>query len=362
MTEFDVIICGAGPAGCATALALLNEGVERVAIIDKPKPQRFKIGESAAPDVTAKLRRLGFEINLKNRGHAPYHGNISYWAEQKNHTDFLLHGRGQAWHLNRNCFDQDLADHAQKLGAHLLLETTLNRFIHDGNLWCLNLTQNDHQYTLKGKYLVDASGRRSLIARKLNAQRKQLDTLTAIAFKTQNVQSLKGRTLVESFSDGWWYASQLPTGEGLITLMTDADQIRKHQWQDPARLLKELQKTELIKEYFSVDTVNNVSTQTYAAQAGFLTQAAGPGWIAIGDALASFDPLTSSGISNALGDALAAVPAITGWLNNQDLAPAEKYAVRADSGIQRYLQESRWYYGLEKRWQDNEFWQRRQSQ
>ncbi len=46
------------------------------------------------------------------------------------------------------------------------------------------------------------------------------------------------------------------------------------------------------------------------ASSALLSQAAGDGWIAIGDAAASFDPVTSQGLMNALSTALVAAGAI----------------------------------------------------
>ncbi len=46
------------------------------------------------------------------------------------------------------------------------------------------------------------------------------------------------------------------------------------------------------------------------ASSALLSHAAGDGWIAVGDAAASFDPVTSQGLANALSTALVAAGAI----------------------------------------------------
>jgi flavin-dependent dehydrogenase len=50
-----------------------------------------------------------------------------------------------------------------------------------------------------------------------------------------------------------------------------------------------------------------------------LSRAAGKGWIAVGDAAAAFDPITSQGLANALGSALVAAGAL---LSRNYTAPA----------------------------------------
>ncbi|MFG6175812.1 hypothetical protein ACGTN6_01090 [Halomonas sp. THAF12] len=75
--------------------------------------------------------------------------------------------------------------------------------------------------------------------------------------------------------------------------------------------------------------------------------------------MATFDPLTSSGISNALGDGLAAAPVIAAWLDDNGLEAARQCAQRANLGIGRFLQEWQDPYRREQRWSDHPFWSRR---
>jgi 2-polyprenyl-6-methoxyphenol hydroxylase-like FAD-dependent oxidoreductase len=45
LLEYDIVIVGAGPAGCAAALRLRQQGL-RVALVDDVKQGRLKVGES----------------------------------------------------------------------------------------------------------------------------------------------------------------------------------------------------------------------------------------------------------------------------------------------------------------------------
>jgi flavin-dependent dehydrogenase len=53
-TEFDVIICGAGPAGCTAALALGTSGL-RVALIEKHRFPREKVCGDGLPAYVPKV-------------------------------------------------------------------------------------------------------------------------------------------------------------------------------------------------------------------------------------------------------------------------------------------------------------------
>ena len=87
---------------------------------------------------------------------------------------------------------------------------------------------------------------------------------------------------------------------------------------------------------------------------------AGPGWLAVGDAALSFDPLSSQGLLNALFTGLAAAVAAEAHLEGD--ADAMPGHARALAGIQAaYERHLGLYYAQEDRWPDRPFWQRRRA-
>ena len=89
-------------------------------------------------------------------------------------------------------------------------------------------------------------------------------------------------------------------------------------------------------------------SQTWApavatADSANLNPSKGEGWIAIGDAAISFDPLASRGLHHALASAREAVLGIDS----------------RTGGFEKYLTQKRRYYGLERRFEGEVFWERR---
>jgi len=359
MTECDVVIVGAGPAGSATALALLGAGIDRIVLIDNPKPRPICIGESAAPDVATKLRLLGCPDNLAEQGHTPYQANLSLWGGERRYDDFLHRASGHGWHLDRARFDQDLRDQAVHRGVTLMRPAKLENLVFESNQWELMVQEAQRTHILQCRYLVDASGRHCTLARQLGAERTRTDTLTALACTVPDGTPLRGLSMVESCAEGWWYATCLPDGQGLVSLMSDAGQIRQNALRDSDIFKQRWQHTAELNHWLPAAETNSIQPLAFAAHSGFLTQPVGPGWISVGDAMAAFDPLASAGIANALGDALAAKTVIIDWLEHKSWQAAEAYADRANSGIERYLKEWRLQYGRETQWLDQPFWQRR---
>jgi flavin-dependent dehydrogenase len=210
------------------------------------------------------------------------------------------------------------------------------------------------------RVLVDAGGRRSPLATRLGAHRRKLDGLQALAAHTDGCVDMGGLSLVESFADGWWYATALPDGRALVTLMTDQDSAKARGFAEPAAFIRAWNDTGLLKRHVQAPSTL-ARIHAFAAHSGCIDRAAGRNWICVGDALMGLDPLTSSGISGALNDALAAVPAILGQLDGRT-GPARDYALRADAGFRRYLAERRQRYGAERRWPGHPFWARRTGQ
>jgi flavin-dependent dehydrogenase len=87
------------------------------------------------------------------------------------------------------------------------------------------------------------------------------------------------------------------------------------------------------------------------------------GWLALGDALIALDPLSASGITGALEDAIAAAETIGRLLgvtdNGETRDIRSAYAARANATLMQYLAERCAIYGRDNRWRKYGFWQRR---
>ena len=352
VSRCDVLIAGAGPAGCAAALALQRQGMA-VLLLDRPLSQAFRIGESATPDVAGHLAQLAMEHALDK--HLPYHGNVSLWGSESPQLDhFLFRAQGHGWHLDRASFDQALLQEAITRGVIVLNQTCVDSIAPEADGWRVQVRGLGE---VAAKILVDAGGRRSPLATRIGVQRRQLDQLQALACQITIAESLGGYSLVESCPYGWWYAAELPNGRAMVTLMSDRDIVKSEQLHDPLRYLRAWRSSRLMAERIPAPR-HDVQVHAFPAQSGCASHAAGKNWICVGDALMGLDPLTSSGISGALSDALASVPAITGMLENRTGA-VHAYVHRANHSFKRYLVERRQHYALESRWTDSPFWRRR---
>jgi flavin-dependent dehydrogenase len=84
----------------------------------------------------------------------------------------------------------------------------------------------------------------------------------------------------------------------------------------------------------------------------------GPGWLSVGDAALSFDPLSSQGILNALYMGMKAGKAIANPLTG-DPSLVEEYQQHLEKIYSAYQTNRTAFYAAEGRWRDRPFWCRR---
>jgi flavin-dependent dehydrogenase len=91
-----------------------------------------------------------------------------------------------------------------------------------------------------------------------------------------------------------------------------------------------------------------------------LDRVAGANWLAVGDAAAACDPISSQGIMNALEDGIRAAMAIFDALDGRSDG-YELYTKYLGARYTDYVANRNCFYGLERRWLKSPFWRRRHA-
>jgi len=363
-TKVDAIVVGGGPAGSAAALALSHRGYS-AAVIERSEYANKRVGETLPPSIRKLLIDLGMWDEFVAGNHSPSFGIRSAWGDDDLYeNNFIFNPYGSGWHVDRNRFDRTLTLAAEKSGVKVFrgLEIATLTGTTSGE-WEITMADPHRPPGLVADFLVDATGRRSSLARKQGAKRISYDHLIGlVGFLSpkfsEAVDVDHSFTLVESQADGWWYSATLPDRRLIAAYMTDADlcapdHARTSFWYD--QLQKAPHTSSRARDY----SLRSALT-TFAANSSRLDPIIGHNWLAVGDSAAAYDPLSSQGVYKALESGLRAASAIGGHWAGQETA-LQDYAAAVRTDFDDYLRLRDRYYAKERRWPDSIFWRRRNS-
>ncbi|MGA7730213.1 MAG: NAD(P)/FAD-dependent oxidoreductase, partial [Chloroflexia bacterium] len=346
---------------------VLARASRRVLLLDKSRAGDFKIGEGLPPAAMPMLRDLGLGERFLAEGHLPSYGTLSAWGSPfLQSTDFIFDPNGHGWHLDRARFDAFLRDQAREAGADVRHKTSLLGYEWDPEmgLWRLSLLGARGTDDMHCRRLIDASGRRCVVARRQGVRRLADDALTAIYAVFQQAPDAPNpdedsRTLIEAAPDGWWYTARIPSNRRVAVYHSDADLLPTSTLLTPGGFMELLERTGHVGNCITAPGYNMPALpKATPAQSARLERFSGEGWLAVGDAALSFDPLSSQGIMTALFAGMVAGHALHANLSGDPQA-LDLYSARLTTIYEAYLKNRLLYYSYEGRWRDRPFWRRR---
>lgn len=361
---------GGGPAGAATAIVLAEHGLHPIVLEVASGPQR-KVGESIPPSANPVLSRLGLTAGL-SRTALPAYGNRSVWGTAEPvDTDFVFGTAGSGWRLDRERWEAEVASVAIGVGVDWRYGSrVVGCSGREPRGWTLRVMGTEGPRTCDADVVVDASGRPARVARLLGARRVRYDGLVGAVVYCSTMPDADGSvgpgadsdstTLVEAVPQGWWYSMFLPGHRIVVAFMTDADLLEATGARTSLGLRALLEAAPMTRARVTA-VVRDQSwpePHTRPAHTSRLTAVTGADWLAVGDAAITYDPLTSYGITAALGQGMHAAQAVMGHLKGRPGALSD-HARLIDRAFARYLAMLHDRYANEQRWPDAVFWQRR---
>lgn len=362
----DVLVVGAGPAGSTVALNLAP--FHKVLVVSHQKYTSQAVGESLPAAASRLLKDMGLWSSFLEEAHQPHRLSKSLWGTDKPHyNDSIRNLDGDGWHLNRQRFDAWMLLQARLRGAGFLECTALNALHLDptGQTWRVETQVDGRQCQITANWLVDATGRKSFIAKKMGATPQLIDKLACGWIIGKQSTEVEQESEIHAESDGWWYTSVLPDKHRILAFYTDADLTSAKDAHHPITLLQRAQlQPDLAVTVQRTDFSGADAKHGYcAANSATLPQYAGHRWLTTGDAAMCFDPLSSQGIFNALYTGLAASTSLYDALKTSNFQKqTEEYNNELKSIWGAYLKNRASWYQDQTRWPQSTFWQRRKLQ
>jgi flavin-dependent dehydrogenase len=321
--DCDVFVIGGGPAGATTAALLAQAGL-RVVLADKDKHPRFHIGESLLPHNLPLLDRLGVRDKVETSGMrkhgiefvSPYHGkSVRYDFGRALDRRFPY-----SFQVRRSSFDEVLLRNAAAKGAELFEECRVTdvAFSDGGEPIVTASLAGGAARQWRARFVVDASGRDTLLAAQLGVKaRNPRNNSAAIFGHFINARRLEGRDeghiTIVWFDQGWFWFIPLSDGTTSVGAVCPAE-VFKSRGADMESFFRTL----IASSPEIADRLKDATLQggvTATGNYSYLSKrVSGERFLLAGDAAAFIDPVFSTGVYLAMLSGFWAAEAVQGCL------------------------------------------------
>jgi flavin-dependent dehydrogenase len=339
----DVLVIGGGPAG-STAAALLAQKGHDVVLLEKAQHPRFHIGESLLPMNMPLFDRLDLRNEVEAIGITKHGAEfVSPWHE---HTSRFMFGEAMdksfpyAVHVRRSEFDELLFRNAARRGARTFeghRATHVDLHPADGGRAIVKVKDDAGAETVwRPRFVVDASGRDTLLSNQLDAKRRNRKHASAALFgHFENAKRtpgrLEGSITLFWFDHGWFWYIPLRDGSTSVGAVAHPGYFKNRKGDLTQFLMETIALAPKLAERLKDATLMAPATSTgnYAYDS---TVCRGERFVMIGDAYAFVDPMFSSGVYLAMNSAFESVVAVDHVLRGE-----AKQAERAFRQLEKVL-------------------------
>ncbi|HET8554843.1 MAG TPA: NAD(P)/FAD-dependent oxidoreductase [Rhodanobacteraceae bacterium] len=344
----DVLVIGGGPGGSTVATLLARRGWSVIGL-EKERHPRFHIGESLLPMNLPIFERLG--VMDKVRALGKYKAGADFEADNErgyNTFDFcraLGSSPPHAFEVYRQEFDQMLFEHARENGADMRDGERVTQVEHeDSRQHVATVRGADGEYTIRARYVIDASGRDAFLAGRKKLKRKNRKHQTAALFghftgaEFRDGEHAGNVSLYRFGQNGWAWLIPLRNEVMSVGVVAGPDHFKQRRGdtnafffdmlKSNAAMWKRLENASLIDE--RVQATGNYS---YDAR-----RIGGPGWLLVGDAFGFLDPVFSSGVLLAMSGAEHAADVVDTALRQprREAAMQRRLEKRLRTGMKRF--------------------------
>ena len=304
MTIFDATVIGAGPAGAAAARLLASWG-HRVALIGRPPRQR-SLAESLPPSCAKLFEQLGVRDEIDGARFIRATGNTVCWAGHDRRVEHF-DAASTGYQVQRDAFDGLLISSAERAGVRVMVDATARDAVREGEEWRVSLDSVSGSEQISSRWLLDASGRAGIIARRGFRKPESAARTTAVVAIWEGTAPWPTEddthTLVESYSGGWAWSVPVSADRRFVTTMVDPTVTELGgRSKLGERYVAELERTTMLRELVANATMIGepwaCDASPYSASRSF-----DDGMLLIGDAASFVDPLSSFGVKKALASA-----------------------------------------------------------
>jgi flavin-dependent dehydrogenase len=359
MYDTDVLVIGGGPAG-STAATLLTQRGYRVALFEKDRHPRFHIGESLLPANLPLLERLGVAEQVRAIGMRKWGAEfVSHWDGRRQDFRFAEawnKSMPMAYQVRRSVFDEILIRRAAQAGAEVIegarvREVEIAGDTLPGSAPTDRPVRAQVQYEdgrvqpWQARFLIDASGRDTFLANRLQVKRRDPKHNSAAIFghfsgAQRYAGEREGHISIYWFDHGWFWFIPLSDGATSVGAVVWPYYLKSRTVPVRDFLLATIALCPPLAQRLSgAQLINEVqATGNYSYHC---TRSHGARYLLLGDAYAFIDPMFSSGVMLAMHSAFAGAETVDTCL--REPARAAAALRRFDEIMRRGPREYSWF-------------------
>ena len=338
------------PTGSTMATLLARQG-RQVVLLEKEHHPRFHIGESLLPANGPLFDRLGVRAEVERIGMPKW--GVEFVSPQHpapsllDFADAWDRSMPYAWQVRRSELDEILFRHAAREGVHTRegCRVTGVRFDADGADISAQLDDGTTG-RWRAKFVVDASGRDTLLAHQFGSKRRNPRHNSAALFGhfrgARRLQGHReGNITIFWFKQGWFWFIPLADGSTSVgatcwpNYLKTRDKPLPDFFADTIAMAPEL--AERLRGAELVDNrVHATGNYSYSG-----THCQGDRYLLLGDAYAFVDPVFSSGVHLAMSSAFEGAPVVQAFFDEPAALPAARR--RFDAMMAKGPREFSWF-------------------
>jgi len=351
----DILVIGAGPAGCIAASIVHKNGL-KVHVVEKTRFPRFVIGESLLPRVMDHLEEAGLLADVEAAGFQKKFGAKFVMEDQTcdfNFQDQFTKGWNWTWQVQRAQFDQILANGVAKKGIPVEFETGVIaiEFREDESSLVTVEQADGTTKVIEAKFVIDASGYGRVLPTLLNLNKPSgFDPRKThfTHFKDPNRQAgAEGNriTAVVHRKNVWIWIIPFSTGVTSVGFVGDPEFFKRFPEDATERMKALVQDSAILKDRFR-DQEMVLAPRTIEGYAITSTQFYGKGFVTVGNATEFLDPIFSSGVTFAMESGNTAARLVCEKLKGREVDFQTQYVDHMMQGINTFRTYVRsWYNG-----------------
>ena len=325
--DYDVVIIGGAFSGAATALMLKRKRPEaRVLIIEKTTAFDRKVGESTTEVSSCYMTRILGLTHYLGHHQLPKQG-LRLWFSNRSDQPFddcveigtRYQSRLPGFQVDRAKLDSHMLDLACRLGCDLWRPAKVTGFeLNDGNGQTVNAVVDGEERTAACRWIVDATGRAAMFARKLGYFRPNTEhPINAVWARFSGVKEWDSYEWRERFPDyanccrtgrewatnhlfgrGWWvWIIPLQGGDVSAGIVYDSRIFKFPEGPTLGqRLHAHILNNPVGREIFGAAKVIEGDVHALSMLPYHSEKVCDDGWAMVGDAAGFIDPLYSPGL------------------------------------------------------------------